>query len=104
MEILIFAVLLGLIPAAIAHSKGHNFFVWWLYGAAIWIVAIVHAVLLKQDQRELEERAVSQGDSRKCPHCAEIIKAEAKVCRFCGRDVEPAVFRQPVEKAPDWYS
>ena len=22
-----------------------------------------------------------------CPFCAEMIKAQAKVCRFCGRDV-----------------
>ncbi len=28
---------------------------------------------------------------RKCPHCAEQIKPEAKVCRFCGRDVPAKV-------------
>lgn len=27
---------------------------------------------------------------RRCPHCAEDIRAEANVCRYCGRDVEPA--------------
>jgi hypothetical protein len=26
-------------------------------------------------------------DERKCPYCAETIKAEAVVCRFCNRDV-----------------
>ena len=27
------------------------------------------------------------GDSKVCPHCAETIKAAARVCRFCGREV-----------------
>ncbi len=27
------------------------------------------------------------GDTRECPFCAERIKARAKICRFCGRDV-----------------
>jgi len=34
---------------------------------------------------------VSRGEAnKKCPHCAEWIKAEAKVCKHCGRDVSPA--------------
>jgi hypothetical protein len=27
-------------------------------------------------------------DERKCPYCAETIKSEAVVCRFCGRQVD----------------
>jgi len=30
----------------------------------------------------------SQDEYKKCPFCAESIKKEAKVCRFCQRDVE----------------
>lgn len=47
MEIFIFAVLLGLIPAAIASHKGRSFALWWFYGALLFIVALPMALLMK---------------------------------------------------------
>ncbi|MDX7993259.1 zinc ribbon domain-containing protein, partial [Xenorhabdus sp. psl] len=32
MDILLAAVILGLIPALIANSKGRSFLLWWIYG------------------------------------------------------------------------
>jgi hypothetical protein len=32
---------------------------------------------------------VVRPDERKCPYCAELIKTEAVICRFCNRDVPP---------------
>lgn len=34
-----------------------------------------------------EDAGGAANDTRECPFCAEKIKARAKVCRFCGRDV-----------------
>lgn len=80
MEILVFvffiAPLLGLIPAAIADRKGHSFGAWWLFGWALFIVALPISIFLIEDR-----------SGKKCPECSEWVKKEAMKCRFCGADI-----------------
>lgn len=85
-EIMFFAVLIGLLPAWIAHRKGRSFLAWWVFGALLFIVALPCSLLVSKDQRMIEKRALADG-SQKCLFCAEIIKKDAVVCRYCGRDI-----------------
>ena len=81
------AICIGIIPASVARSKGRAFVDWWIYGTLFFIVALPHSLLIRPDALKVEEEQLQTGNSRKCPFCAEIVKAEAKVCRFCGRDL-----------------
>lgn len=87
MEVLVLAVLIGLIPAAIAHGKGRSFIGFWIYGAMLFIVALPHALLISSNPKAIEARQLSNGSNKRCPYCAEVIKAEARVCRYCSREV-----------------
>ena len=81
--ILIFATLLGLIPAEIAKMKGHSFARFWIYGALFFVVALPHVLIMNPNRHVQEEKAVSEGTKR-CRHCAEIIRPGAVVCQSCG--------------------
>jgi hypothetical protein len=81
------AMIIGIIPAAIASSKGRSFVGWWFYGALIFIVALPHALIIKADQQAVDKKRLESGDLKKCPFCAELVKVEANVCRYCQREL-----------------
>jgi hypothetical protein len=90
MEILLIAVVIGLAPAFVAHSKGHNFFLWWLLGAALWIVFFPVSLFMRPNQAVLDQRKLTGGAMKRCHQCASVIDARARVCPQCHSDLSSA--------------
>jgi hypothetical protein len=88
MHILLWAAILGIIPALIvkSKSKSESFIGWWLYGALIFIVALPHAILWKPKKEDIDAQKIEEG-MKKCPFCGEAVTETAKFCLSCGKDL-----------------
>jgi cytochrome c-type biogenesis protein len=51
------ALMIGLLPAYLAYRKGRHFFDWWFFGAILFPIALVAALLIKS--RQIEEQALN---------------------------------------------
>ena len=104
MGFVILWVVMGFIVAMIARGKGRSAPLWFIYGALVWPIALVHALLIKADTGTIAPapavRPTPPGHplsaERLCPHCAETVKHDAKICRFCQRDLPPLPLVMPI--------
>ncbi len=67
MEFLLIACGLGVVTAVVAANKGRNAFGWFIFGTLMAIVALPMVLILPANQKQVERKAISSAQSRKCP-------------------------------------
>lgn len=89
----------AVVGASVTRSKGRGSVPGALLGLFLGPVGLLIAVILPRNEGGLEAEAIETGDRRRCPQCAELVRREARKCRFCGAELDPLPVAQ-AEPAP----
>jgi hypothetical protein len=92
----------------IAIGKGRSVVGWFFLGLFLGPLALLVCVV--SSNRTLERNALAEQrarawdlrQARHCPFCAELIRPDAVLCRFCGKDVQPVATVVPPRPLGFW--
>ena len=96
MEWILIPIVLAICSAIIASNKNRSS-VGWFFLTFLFCPVILILICLSKIENAPVVIQVSpaptppepQRSTRECPYCAEEILAKARLCKHCGRDVEP---------------
>lgn len=92
MELVIIWVGLSALAGWIAARKGRTgigfFFLALLLTPLIGLIA---ALVVERNEAALASRAIASGKFKRCPECAELVQAQATLCRYCRHSFVPVL-------------
>jgi hypothetical protein len=81
--VVIFALIFGVVCAAIAGRKGNGIFGAFLLGALLGPLGLIIVAVLPANTVEMDKQRRGDPALKQCPDCAELVLKEARKCKHC---------------------
>ena len=88
--LVIYGIAFGILSSIAVKKKNRDQLGWFVVGFLFGVFGLIAAILMDKtgephDQESFKSPFDASTQTKKCPDCAETIKLEAKICRFCNR-------------------
>ena len=84
MAIILFWLVFSVLVGVWASNRGRSGLGYGLLSLLISpLITFLVLLVIGPSRETMESDAIAAGEMRKCPRCAELVKAEAKLCRYC---------------------
>lgn len=89
MEILVLWIILTPLVGVMASKKNRSILGYMLISVLLSpLVAFIALLVVGENTQKMQSKKLKSGEMKQCLDCAELIKFEARKCRYCGAEQE----------------
>ncbi|WDE00340.1 hypothetical protein [Thalassomonas actiniarum] len=86
--LIIYWLVLAVLVGVYARSKGHSGLGYLLLAVLLTpLIGFIIALIVSPIKSKTDQIALNSGEMKKCPFCAELVRFEAKKCRYCNSEL-----------------